>query len=78
MALKADDPALCQGTSFMPPPLACNRDEPLVACCPVCLALLDGKSMRACPPDRMDTPMTWTSSSAAALAISAGVSRIPW
>src|SRR5204863_515414 len=29
-------------------------------------------------PDRIDRPITWSSSSAAARAISAGVSRMPW
>ena len=29
-------------------------------------------------PDRIDRPMTWTSSSTAAATICAGVSRMPW
>lgn len=34
-ALEADDQALLQGATCMPPPLACFSDWPVEACCPI-------------------------------------------
>jgi len=42
LALAEDDPELLQGATTKPPPLACVREWPCEACCPVAYALWRG------------------------------------
>ena len=46
-ALEQDSSRLITGATTSPPPLQCMANEPVRACCPLCLALLDGNQPHA-------------------------------
>jgi hypothetical protein len=42
LALEQDRRSLITGATMQPPPLMCNQNDQVEACCPLCYALLDG------------------------------------
>jgi hypothetical protein len=54
-ALERDDVRICTGVTTEPPPLSCMEMEPLEKCCPLCFALLEGKSPAACSVGLMES-----------------------